>query len=58
VRRYVDEATYRTWRLYLAGSARGFNRGQLAIYQVLLAKPDAAGAAHLPLTRADWYPPA
>ena len=27
---------------------------ELAAYQMLLAKPDAAGAAHLPLTRRDW----
>ncbi len=54
-RAFVDEATYRVWRLYMAGSAHGFARGHLAIYQTLLAKPDASGAAHLPLTRADWY---
>jgi cyclopropane-fatty-acyl-phospholipid synthase len=52
---FVDEPTYRVWRVYMAGSARGFARGRLAIYQTLLAKPDAAGAAHLPLTRRDWY---
>jgi cyclopropane-fatty-acyl-phospholipid synthase len=53
--RSVDEKTYRVWRLYMAGSAHGFARGQLAIYQVLLAKLDPTGAAHLPLTRRDWY---
>lgn len=53
----VEESTYRAWRLYLAGSAYGFNHGHLAVYQVLLAKPDAAGRAHLPLTRRDWYLP-
>lgn len=52
----VDERTYRIWRLYLAGSARGFARGRLAVYQTLLVKPDRQGAAHLPLTRRDWYP--
>jgi len=53
-RKYVDEPTYRVWRLYLAGSAHGFEHGQLAIYQTLLAKPDAGGNTGLPLTRADW----
>src|SRR5664280_715990 len=53
---FVNEATYRVWRLYMAGSAHGFARGQLAVYQVLLAKPDLGGDAHLPLTRRDWYP--
>lgn len=52
----VNEPTYRVWRLYMSGSAHGFARGQLAIYQVLLVKPDAHGAAGLPLTRRDWYP--
>ncbi len=54
-RAHVDETTYRIWRLYMAGSARRFDQGHLALYQVLLAKPDAKGGAHLPLTRADWY---
>jgi cyclopropane-fatty-acyl-phospholipid synthase len=54
-RAFVDEKTFRVWRLYMAGSAHGFARGQLAIYQVLLAKLDPAGDAHLPLTRRDWY---
>jgi cyclopropane-fatty-acyl-phospholipid synthase len=52
---FVDEATYRVWRLYMAGSAHGFRTGHLAIYQALLAKPDASGATGLPLTRRDWY---
>lgn len=53
----VNEPTYRIWRLYMAGSARGFTTGRLAIYQTLLARPDARGQVHLPLTRRDWYPP-
>lgn len=53
--RFVDEATYRVWRLYLAGSAHGFRRGQLAVYQTLLARLDSSGKSNLPLTRGDWY---
>lgn len=52
---YVDEPTFRVWRLYMAASARGFERVNLAVYQVLLAKPTAHGDARLPLTRLDWY---
>jgi cyclopropane-fatty-acyl-phospholipid synthase len=52
---FVDEPTFRIWRLYLAGCAYGFRRGQLAVYQTLLAKSDGQGRAHLPLTRDDWY---
>ncbi len=55
---FVNEATFRVWRVYLAGSAHGFARGQLAVYQALLSKPDGMGSSHLPLTRRDWYPEA
>jgi cyclopropane-fatty-acyl-phospholipid synthase len=52
---FVDEPTCRIWRLYMAGSARGFARGRLALYQTLLSKPDGRGHSQLPLTRRDWY---
>lgn len=32
VRSLVSEATYRTWLLYLAGSAVEFRRGDLIVY--------------------------
>ena len=51
----VDECTYRIWRLYLAGSAHGFDYGHLAIYQTLLLKPDREGKSRLPLTRGHWH---
>ena len=53
--KFVDESTYRLWRLYLAASAHGFACGRLAVYQTLLSKPDRHGHSHLPLTRRDWY---
>jgi cyclopropane-fatty-acyl-phospholipid synthase len=53
--RYVDEPTYRVWRLYLSGSAHGFTTGRLNVYQALLALPEPGGASGLPLTREDWY---
>ncbi|HYS43343.1 MAG TPA: class I SAM-dependent methyltransferase, partial [Geobacteraceae bacterium] len=49
-----DETTYRIWRLYMAGSAHGFDLGRMNVYQALLIKPDR-GSSGLPLTRADWY---
>src|SRR5438874_1589619 len=52
---FVDESMYRVWRLYLAGSAHGFRRGHLAVYQTLLAKLDPSGQSNRPLTRDDWY---
>ena len=51
----VNEAIYRVWRLYMAGSAHGFEHGRLAVYQALLVKPDGVGRANLPLTRRGWY---
>ena len=54
VRKYVDEATYRIWLLYMAGSAAAFSRGDIGIYQVLLSRPDH-GKSRLPLVREDWY---
>ncbi|HZU45128.1 MAG TPA: cyclopropane-fatty-acyl-phospholipid synthase family protein [Terriglobales bacterium] len=53
-RHLTDEATYRTWRLYMAGSAYFFDTGRLNIYQSLLVKPND-GKSGLPMTRADWY---
>jgi cyclopropane-fatty-acyl-phospholipid synthase len=52
---YVSEVTYRIWLLYMAGSAAAFRRGDIAVYQVLLSRPDR-GQSKLPLTREDWYP--
>ncbi len=52
---YVDEPTYRVWRLFMSGSAHGFTVGRLNVYQSLLVRQDEAGRSGLPLTRADWY---
>lgn len=52
---YVDEATYRVWRLFMSGSAYGFKVGRLNVYQALLIRPGEDGRSGLPLTRADWY---
>src|SRR5471032_2858463 len=43
--RLTDERTYRIWRLYMAGSAQGFWRGRMALFQSLLAKPERDGYA-------------
>jgi len=51
----IGEEAYHIWRLYMAGSAHGFQRGHLSIYQTLLAKTDSHGTAQVPLTRKDWY---
>jgi cyclopropane-fatty-acyl-phospholipid synthase len=51
---YVSESTYRTWLLYMAGSAAAFGRGEIGIYQMLLSRLDH-GKSGLPMTREDWY---
>jgi cyclopropane-fatty-acyl-phospholipid synthase len=53
-RHAADEVTYRVWRLYMAGSAYGFETGRLNLYQLVAAKPEH-GRSGLPLTRAGLY---
>ena len=50
----VPETTYRIWLLYMAGSAAAFRRGDIAVYQTLLSRPDH-GRSRMPLLREDWY---
>jgi cyclopropane-fatty-acyl-phospholipid synthase len=50
----TDERTFRIWRMYLAGSARNFWRGQMGLFQTLLAK-NLGGPAPVPATRRDLY---
>jgi len=52
---FVDEGTYRVWRLFLAGSIHGFDVRRQNLYQTLLVKADETGRSGLPLTRRDWY---
>jgi cyclopropane-fatty-acyl-phospholipid synthase len=40
----------------MAGSAAAFHRGDIAVYQALLSRPER-GVSGLPLTREDWYAP-
>jgi cyclopropane-fatty-acyl-phospholipid synthase len=41
----------RIWRLYMAGSAIGFEAGRVNVYQVLGVKAGSDGASGMPLTR-------
>jgi cyclopropane-fatty-acyl-phospholipid synthase len=51
----VDEKIYRIWRIYMAGSAHGFERGWLSVYQVLAGKPTAEGDVEVAMTRDHIY---
>jgi cyclopropane-fatty-acyl-phospholipid synthase len=50
----TSERTFRIWRIYLAGSARNFRRGQMGLFQTLLAK-NRDGRSSVPATRRDLY---
>lgn len=52
---YVDEPTYRVWRLYMSGSAYRFRVGTVNVYQSLLVREDEDGQSLQPLTREGWY---
>jgi len=54
-RRLVGDATYRVWRIYMAGCAHYFMSGAIGIIQTLWGKPTEDGALPLPSTRADLY---
>lgn len=50
----AGEGRYRVWRLYMAGSARNFERGSIQVHQVLAIKGDE-GRSGLPLRRDDTH---
>jgi cyclopropane-fatty-acyl-phospholipid synthase len=55
---YVNEATYRVWRLYMSACALEFESGHLGIYQVLAAKRSPGRHScqiRWPLTRRHLY---
>jgi cyclopropane-fatty-acyl-phospholipid synthase len=53
--RMVGVQRARVWKLYMSGSRAGFERGTIAVHQVLAVRPAAGGRSGLPLTRADWF---
>jgi cyclopropane-fatty-acyl-phospholipid synthase len=50
----VGEARAKIWRLYMAGSAVGFEDGGIAIHQVLGVVRSSTGNADMPATRREW----
>ncbi|CAN5888834.1 cyclopropane-fatty-acyl-phospholipid synthase family protein [soil metagenome] len=50
--RLVGPGRARVWRLYLAGSAVGFEANRTSVHQVLAVRPEAGGASHMAPTRA------
>jgi cyclopropane-fatty-acyl-phospholipid synthase len=50
----TDERTFRIWKLYMSGSAHNFWRGQMGLFQTLLAKADGSPGP-IPPTRRDLY---
>ncbi len=52
----TSEGRARVWRLYMAGSALGFEANRLGVNQVLAVRP-AGGRSGMPATRAQWLGP-
>ena len=50
----VGEPRAKVWRLYMAGSAVGFEDGGISIHQVVGVVPSESGNAGMPTTRRDW----
>jgi cyclopropane-fatty-acyl-phospholipid synthase len=50
----VGVARAKVWRLYMSGSAIGFEDGGIGIHQVLGVVPTRTGDAGMPPTRIDW----
>ena len=50
----VSEKTYRTWLIYMAGSAAAFGRGDIAVYQILFRR-HLMGERRGPEVRENWY---
>jgi cyclopropane-fatty-acyl-phospholipid synthase len=44
----------KVWRLYMAGSALGFEASRINVHQVLGVKPDGQGHSGMPTTRSAW----
>jgi cyclopropane-fatty-acyl-phospholipid synthase len=44
----------RIWRLYMAGSALGFEAGRLQVHQALAVRPDG-GRSGMPITPGSWH---
>ena len=53
--KYVDEVTYRTWRIFLTGSSYGFATERFGLHQSLLVKNLPGGKNNLPINREDIY---
>lgn len=49
--RLVGPGRARVWRLYLAGSAVGFEQNRTSVHQVLAVRPEAGGASKMAPTR-------
>lgn len=50
----TDEKTFRTWKLYMTGSAEAFRRGDIAVHQMLLSR-SKKGQSNSARVREAWY---
>ncbi len=54
IKKIIDEKRFRIWRVYLAGSAHGFNQDWISLYQVVCGKSNRPADA-LPQSRRYIY---
>ncbi|NLD75834.1 MAG: class I SAM-dependent methyltransferase [Acidimicrobiales bacterium] len=58
VQKLVGPGRARVWRLYLAGSALGFEQYRTSVYQVLAVRTPVSGSSQMPPTRTEMDVPA
>lgn len=51
----VGEGRARVWKIYMSGSALGFESGQLGVNQTLAVRPRADGSSEMPLGRPESW---
>ncbi len=47
----IGEEQFRVWLLYLAGASLAFEQNRMGVHQMLMVRPDDAGASGLPRSR-------
>jgi cyclopropane-fatty-acyl-phospholipid synthase len=52
--RLTSEGRARVWRLYMTGSALGFDSGRIGVNQVLCVKPSPGGRSGMPWRRTEY----
>jgi cyclopropane-fatty-acyl-phospholipid synthase len=52
--RLTSPGRARVWRIYMAGSALGFEANRIGVNQIVAVRVTAEGRSGMPITRAAW----